>query len=284
MTRILVVWEDDRFETLNLFVKRRLNARKPPSQVVFPRVMFHTSRGNGRFKPYVRDTWTQVRGKGLPGDPGPIDHLLCVVDGDKLHGLLPSVGNPSTQSAAVWHPGANAAWQAYLHQQVDPSVPAGTVHGHVLRWCKESLALAGHDQPPAARHLGLDPDKKALQEYLAACSPDPRQVPDKDFSDHYWKPVTCLDGARKALQIGGSIKNAIEIDDTLRELVEQHLPLVCSRVADIDQIVDLLWSLSTPGGAPAPAAPLPAASPPGASRKGKAPTPKPPGKAASRRK
>lgn len=256
MTRVLVVWEDDRFEMLNRFVKGRLATRKPPEQPTFPHVMFHTSRGNGRFKPYVRDTWTRIRGSGLPGDAGPIDHLICVVDGDKLHELLPSVSNPATNAPPVdeWHQAAMVAWQDYLRKEVDPSVPPSTVHGCILRWCKESLALAGYDQPPAVEFLGLDPRSPGLQAYLLACKPEPGKVAAPGFSDSYPKPVSCLDKARsKAGCSPGSIKNTPEIDDTLKALAQGHLDLVCSRVPDIDQIVDLLWRLSVPGRPPAPA-------------------------------
>ena len=91
MTRVLVVWEDKYFETLHTTATRLVRARAPEPSGVVPEIVSHTARGNGVFERYVQTTWPMARSAGVPGDRRPFDHLLCVVDGDRLHDLLRGV-------------------------------------------------------------------------------------------------------------------------------------------------------------------------------------------------
>ena len=260
MKRILVVWEDKAFTQMALVVRRRMPARAP-EDAMFPKVLFHTAAGNGKFAHYVGSTWTNVRGSGTPGDPGPIDHLVCVVDGDKLAQLLPKAVNRPDGSAPIgaWHQHAIDEWTSYLRASVDPSVDPLTVHGHVLRWSKESFALAGYDRPSAANCLGLDLAKPAVLAVLTACKPDPRTILAAEFSDHFRSPLRCLEQLRAESGVPGTTKNAPEVDDCIKALAlaPDHLAVLCARVPDVDRIVDLLWLLaaSTPPLQTAPSAP-----------------------------
>jgi hypothetical protein len=267
MTRILVAWEDRLHTTLDLFVKRRLSARAPAGETRFPEVLFHTSAGNGSFTRYVGSTWDNIRGKSLPTNPGPIDHLVCVVDGDRLHEQLEAVGRPpaSTADLAAWLSAAEQAWQDHL-QSLCNNAPKTTVHGRILRWSKESLVLAGYDREAAKQHLGLDMQSPTLKEHLARCVPVPASVANASFSSTFRRPLRCLtelDEAQRAPRPSSLIKNAPELDDTLRALVRDDCALVAERVPDIDRLADLMWQLAMPA-PPAAAAPLPAVSPPAA--------------------
>jgi hypothetical protein len=251
MTRVLVVWEDHHYETLGPFVKKRVSARAPAATARFPEILFHTSHGNGSFKRYVASTWENVRSKGLPGNPGLIDHLICVVDGDKLHERLDIVPHPPAEEAALpsWLAAAERAWQNHLRALCDKA-PPGTVHGRVLRWAKESLVLAGYDREAVKLHLGIDLQSPAIREHLARCSPDPSTVDPSLFSSTFRKPLRCLtelDGAQRAPRPPSLSKNAPELDDALRALAREDSTLVAERAPDIDRIADLVWQLAAPG-------------------------------------
>lgn len=252
MTRVLVVWEDHHYETLGPFVKKRVSARAPAATPRFPEILFHTSHGNGSFKRYVASTWENVRSKGLPGNPGLIDHLICVVDGDKLHErLMGTVPHPPAHDSALpaWLAAAERAWQDHLRALCDKA-PPGTVHGRVLRWAKESLVLAGYDREAAKLHLGIDLQSPTVREHLARCSPDPQAVAPPLFSSTFRKPLRCLtglDGAQRAPRPPSLSKNAPELDDALRALAREDSALVTARVPDIDRIADLVWQLAAPG-------------------------------------
>ena len=96
MTRVLVVWEDTYFQPLDHLLNRVVKKQAPRAEVSRPTVLHHTARSNTAFERYVETTWPKVSPRGLPGDPGAIDHMVCVVDADKLSDLLrPHVPPPA---------------------------------------------------------------------------------------------------------------------------------------------------------------------------------------------
>jgi hypothetical protein len=246
MSRILVVWEDAHWQSLRLVVNRRLPKCQSDPQRSFPSVMFHTAKGNGNFERYVSVTWRNAARNGLPTSPGPIDHLVCVADGDRLHEVLASINPPpkSAPEVAAWHLKAEAEWQAYLRGLCDPSLSRDTVHSLILRWSKESLVLAGYDQAPLKEHLGIDSHSAEFQHAVAECSPPVATVAEGLFTDSYQRPLVCLGNVQEALRHPSVHKNSPEIDDALKDLANSHLDPVCRRVPDIDRLVDLLWRLS----------------------------------------
>lgn len=117
MTRILAVWEDDYWEPLDRIVRRLVRVSAPAPDADVPAVLGHTTRSNGSFERYARITWPAVRPRGLPASAGAIDHLVCIVDGDRLHDLLPAkIPSPpaDARAVAVWHAKAEHAWQEHL--------------------------------------------------------------------------------------------------------------------------------------------------------------------------
>jgi len=259
--RVLIAWEDAYFQGLKPFVARRLAQRTLSAEPPPPVVLHHTVRGNGRFQQYVQSTWTQARTNGLPSDAKPIDHLICVVDGDKLWELDPKqFAKPPERSSEVagWYERTTQAWQARVRGWVDPSVPEDAVHGVVLRWSRESVVLAGYDLPPFREHLGLDPESAVAQRSLRdECPLLPSTVKDADFTDSFLRPLRCLERLFKAH--GGAMpgKNDPRFDDTLRALANAHLDRVCARVPDLDAVVTRVIDPTAPAAAapePAPAA------------------------------
>jgi hypothetical protein len=267
MTRVLVVWEDTYWEPLKGLMRSLVRARSPALGVEIPSVLCHTARSNSAFDRYAHTTWPAVRSKGLPTDPGPIDHLVCVVDADRLHDLLPArIPRPPGETGAIaaWHVAAEREWQEHLRAQCDPSGPAvSTVHGAVLRWAKESLLLAGYDQPAMGAHLEIASEHPDVAAVLATCKPHPRDIADERFTDTYRRPSTCLKLLREARKLGALHKNAPEIDDALRALARESLAKVRDRAPDIARIAALIWALHQGEAIATPPAPTP----PGGSRK-----------------
>lgn len=247
MTRVLVVWEDAGWKVLGALAKRLVSTTPVTPDERYPTVIGHTTEGNGRFAHYVDSTWPRVRPGGLPVDKGPIDHLVCVIDGDRAHERVKEIARPPKDPAATtaWHQDAEAAWTAWLRQRCPTDgPPATTVHGVVLRWSKESVLLAGYDQPATSEHLALDvehPDVTAMLE--TACTPDPRTVADGAFADTFHQPFDCVNQLRKARKLTAVAKNAPEIDDAIRDLTRQSLSMIRTRVPDLARLADLIWSL-----------------------------------------
>lgn len=279
MTRILVVWEDDFWEPLGGMMKRLVRSLAPVPDAQAPTVLFHTTRSNSAFERYARTTWPAVRSRGLPTDPGLIDHLLCIVDGDRLHDLLPTlIPHPPGEVDAVsmWHAAAERAWQERLRATCDPGgPPVTTVHGAVLRWNKESLLLAGYDQPTMEVHLDLSAEHPAVAASLADCTPRPQDVEDQRFTDTFRRPSGCLERLRKARGLGALHKNAPEIDDALRMLSRESLPKIRVRVPDIGRIALRIWALHQREPEPGKPQPAPLAAAVGRKARKKATKPSP---------
>lgn len=246
MTRVLVVWEDAYCESLGELVKRAVRAHTAPDAVVSPTVVRHTSRGHGAFARYVHETWPLARARGVPLDPQPIDHMICVVDGDRLH-ELEVVAAPPPAAAAIdgWHAAAERAWQGWLRSKCAPDgPPVTTVHGVVLRWAKESVLLAGFDQPAWARFLEVDASAPAVQtELRRQCTPHPSEVPDGLFTNTFRRPLSCLKLLRQACKLSRLDKNDVSIDDAVSALVRESLPTLLARVPDLARLTSLIWSL-----------------------------------------
>ena len=243
MTRVLVVWEDKNFESLDVASKRLVRALAADPTAIAPIVLGHTARGNGVFERYVETTWPVAKARGLPRDAYPIDHLICVVDGDRLHDLLRGEVNRAPDDAAevsVWHQRAERSWQTYLRDRCPTDGPASTtVHGIVLRWAKESAALAGYDQPMSRAALDLPVGDRA-NAVLSKCSPDPRTVPDDRFTDTFRKPLGCLRLLRPDRTLD---KMSPEIDDAIKAFAKHQPLLLRARVPDLARIADLIWDL-----------------------------------------
>jgi len=257
------VWEDAYCESLGVLLKRVVRSQAPTLDAEVPRVLRHTSRSNSAFDRYAHTTWPAIRARGLPTDSGPIDHLVCVVDADRLHELLPArVPHPPAEALAIpaWHAAAERGWTEHLRSQCDPhGPPLATVHGVVLRWAKESLLLAGYDEAAMEAHLDVAVGHPDVNVALTRCTPRPSAVDDAHFTDTYHRPSKCLKLLREARGLGPLHKSAPEIDDALLTLARDSLAKVCARVPDITRLAALVWQLH--GGTPEPpVSPDPAAS------------------------
>lgn len=246
MTRVLVVWEDAHCESLGDLVKRAVSVHGTPEAVTRPTVVRHTSRGHGAFARYVRDTWPLARARGVPLDPHPIDHAICVVDADRLHELKIVSAAPADVTATdAWHEAAARAWQGWLRSQCAPDgPPVTTVHGFVLRWAKESVLLAGFDQSAWARLLDVDASAPAVQaELRRKCTPHPSAVPDAMFTNTFRRPLPCLQLMRQSCNLSRLDKRDVAIDDAVYALARESLPTLLARVPDLGRLASLIWSL-----------------------------------------
>jgi hypothetical protein len=223
----------------------------PDAAIPAPAIEFHTSKGNSKFEHYVSSTWTTARRFGVPGAAGPIDHLVCVVDADKLRdNVLPTLPAIPRNASDVprWHAEAQGQWQSMVRSWVDSSVPADSVHGFVLRWSRESALLAGFDRPPFRDVLGLDIERPELKQFLQKeCVPSPTSIPNgAAFSDAFGTPYTCLKRMFDKQGLHLPSKNDTSLEDVLRALAKDHADVVCSRVPDFDALARLVWALPSP--------------------------------------
>ena len=244
--RALIVWEDANYESLAAIARRRLAIRRPSGIGVYPELLFHTARGNGKFLNYAASTWEKIRSKGLPNNAGPIDHLICVADGDRLADLVLGVTSPPEHANDVsgWLMTTEQSFEAHLRGGAgNSSVPPSTVHGVVLRWSKESLLLGAYDRAAMKEHLDVDVQCAPVQTFLQKCVPPPTTVPTSLFSDTYRHPMRCIHALRKAQGLHDVNKKAADIDDVLRALSGTDLTVVCDRVPDMDRVLDRVWSL-----------------------------------------
>lgn len=248
MTRVLVAWEDEKFDRLGELVSRVVHSSAPAHGVEHPRVVHDSAGTNGAFARYVGAAWPRARTLGVARDPKPFDHLICVVDADRLHDLIPASIKKAPNDAtgvAAWHADATEKWTAWLRSKSDAAGPdPKTVHGVVLRWSKESLVLAGYDQPAAAVHLEIDVAHSDVAAALRTqCNVHPSTIEDRLFTDTFRQPRHCVDLLRVARKLRKLPKSAQPFDDALKALAKESLAIVRTRVPDIDQLARLIWSL-----------------------------------------
>lgn len=242
MTRLLIVWEDDLYKSSARVVDRLARASSNSSQSALE-LIHHTSRSNGNFGNYVENTWPRAKLNGTPVNPGSIEHLICVVDADKLHEVLPGCDAPSAGDIEEWHRSASQLWEQHLRSRARASsAPETSVHGVVLRWNKESIVLAGYDTPAVEKHLGFSITNSSVEEVLSACNPDPRTVREEIFSNTYRKPLTCLRSLREGEGLSRLSKNAIQIEDALKDLVRDSSQ-IARRMPDLSRIAVLANTL-----------------------------------------
>ncbi|HEX7841968.1 MAG TPA: hypothetical protein VF469_31070 [Kofleriaceae bacterium] len=254
MTRVLVVWEDTYFQPLDDILNRVVKKRAPRHDASRPTVLHHTARSNAAFERYVETTWPRVSARGLPMSPGAIDHVVCVVDADKLSDFLRQhVSPPPTAASDVvaWHATAEQLWNSHLRSKCPPGGPTvASVHGVVLRWSKESVLLAGYDQAPFAQHLDCDHAAPEIEQYLKTCNPVPSEIGGEGFSNSFRRPLQCLRGLRKAAKLAELPKNSPEFDDALRKLGRESLGTLCERTPDIPRVAELIWKLHATASTP----------------------------------
>jgi hypothetical protein len=93
MTRVLIAWEDQYFQTLGPFVKKRVTARAPAGAMTFPELLFHTAHSNGGFKRYAASL-----GKNAPG----FDDVLRDLARDDLSVVVERVPDIDRLSDLIW--------------------------------------------------------------------------------------------------------------------------------------------------------------------------------------
>lgn len=267
MTRVLVVWEDEYWKPLDSVVRRALDLDPRAADESVPSVLGASSRGNGKFRHFIEHTWSNVRPAGTPSNRGRIDHVVCVIDGDKLHDIVASV--PSVASIApitsiaddvakvrAWQATASLEWNKQLRAWVPPSDDPSTVHGVVLCWSKESLLLAGYDRAPFERVWPILNHTEAHKEFIQRCVPRPDTLAADEFSARYRKPRKCLDLLLAVRASSFPPKSDPRIDDALKALARDEARTLHDRVDSLRTLTELLWRLHR--GEPEPAPPPPA--------------------------
>lgn len=258
MTRVLIVWEDEYWQALDAVVRRALDTNKK-SEESAPSVLGVTSRGNGNFQHFVESTWPNVRPKGTPSNRGSIDHLVCVIDGDKLHEIVATASPITAVSDEVakvqeWQRDAAVQWNSQLRAWAPKSVDPSTVHGVVLSWSKESLLLAGFDREAFERVWAVDNSTTEHRAFIESCNPRPDVTKAEDFTARYRKPRKCLDQLLATHGTSLPSKSDPRIDDALKGLAREATSALYDRVESLRTLTELLWRLhrAEPETAPTP--------------------------------
>jgi hypothetical protein len=240
MIRVLICWEDEYCDKLDVCLRRARHALAGPEDAA-PLLMKVSAKGHGGFLPYIRKGWPIARHKGIPKSGGPIDYLVCIADADRAPDCC-GVGAPPERPAdtSAWVREANQRWTAQLQKEAQDQ--EGRVIGRFLRWNKESLLIAGHDVPAALDRLGCR-DGGGVRSFLQGCKPDPRGLQDHLFVDHYRQPGSCLQELLKAGNGPRLGKGDRRMDDALGEIADHALPNLLSRIRDLAELAELLRRL-----------------------------------------
>jgi hypothetical protein len=155
-----------------------------------------SAQGHSGFASFVERNWETARRAGWKlagaGPATPVDYLVCVADADRAEECCAAAGPApaAPNSTAAWVENAGALWTAQLRAAT--RIGPDRVHGRFLRWNLESVLAALFDLPNALRQLAHF-DADALDAFVAACVPDPRNLPSPgSFVDHFRDSRKCL--------------------------------------------------------------------------------------------
>lgn len=210
--------------------------------------------GNGGWRPHVKTDWPLMRHHGIPrmkGGSTPIDHIVYVLDADCVdgsEGILNDVTLPPRDSPE-WHSRANEELDQALRRLAgkDPE----RVHGYFLRWSKETLVFAAHDQPEILSLLRHKvPFEQARETLFAKCQPRPDSVKNGEFVLRYATSRKCLDHFQTSFDVDlkPGKKKQDSVDSAITAFADRNPALLIERVPDLRGLAELLLEL---GGAPA---------------------------------
>ena len=245
--RILLAWEDRYFEGLRALSRAATRSVRAELGVASaPRIFDDSIQGYGGAGRYLGVDWPRMRSKGLPHSSGPIDHLVIVLDADTAHHFLDNLPRPPEKGATgAWHARATSALEARLRASAprDPD----RVHGVLLRWAKETLVLAAHDQTELLAALDRKVPIEAARSMLyRGCNPDPRQVEDAAFVDVFRSPKACMADLAAAFGLGRAKKSDLRFDDLLGKLARADIATPMNRVPDLRRLAEKIVTLASP--------------------------------------
>lgn len=242
--KIALVWEDRHFDGLRAVGRAaaRQLRKEPPS--LPPSHLFDDSiQGYGGLKSHVRRDWARMRAHGLPKSPGPIDHIIYVLDADVAHEFLDIDPLPGSESTDSWHRLASQALEGRIRgwSTRDPE----RAHGILLRWAKESLILAAHDIDEAIGLLNRDASVDRARESLYAdCSPDPRRVEDADFIETFRSTKQCMEVVQASFGLGKLRKSDSRTSEVLRKAAGSDIHRLLGRIPDLRALAEKIIALS----------------------------------------
>lgn len=230
MTRFVVCWEDRYFEGLDV-VLRRIRRHENASLFPEPAIKSETVKGHGGFVDYIRKDWPIALRRGIPGFGVP-DYLLCVADADSASQVCRGISTPPLGNSDDWCEQANQTWTASLRGLA--AQESERVFGFFLRWSRESVLIAGFDEPAMIERLAngaFSLHKQTFEAFLQSCLPEPRSI--QRFVDAYTKPNRCFDGLVEALGHKSLRKTDPKVEDTLKQFPRSPGESLLSRLPDL---------------------------------------------------
>ena len=244
--RILLCWEDRYFTGLRAVCRSAVRVLREELGIrgALPLLFDDTARGDGGWKKHLTRDWERIQRAGIPNrGAGPLDHILYVCDADSASRVLEEVDSPPRQgSTQDWHARATECFESNLKKLASDE---DRVHGVLLRWHKETLLLAAHDQEEILRILNWEkvPGDGRTQLY-ANCEPRPDRVEDPDFIDTFRSTGECLGKFTQAFGVAKLRKSDPRVDDVLAKFGQAEIRLLMKRVLDIRNLAEKIVTLS----------------------------------------
>ena len=241
---ILLVWEDRYFEGLKATSRAVHRALRGNRQDIgpAPRLFDDTLGGYGGFRNHVQKDLGRLRKVGLPRF-GKVDHVLYVIDADQTENLLRTLGLAQPEAGDTWLQSAEERLESVIRQNTTEPERAHVV---LLRWAKETVFLAGHDQPAWSRLMPDGNLAAARSALYRDCSPDPSKVADHDFVETFRSWKKCIALVEKHLATGKIKKKDVRVDDVLKELSKADTQKLMARVPDLRRLGEKILDLSCP--------------------------------------
>lgn len=239
---IVVAWEDTNYQGLKCAFSR---ARKRlPGREEF-RLSYESLGGNTNCVRHVKNSWPKLRKFGKPRS-GPVDHIVYVLDADALGNIVPTLEAPMGKSDE-WYPKTVERLRDHLRELtiLDPD----RIHVHLLRWAKESVLLAMHDQiQPIRRLIGFDKEvdvSARLSDLYQRCEPDPRQVADREFIETFRNTKKCQALLEQALGLPKLRKSDQRVDDAIDAFSASALEVLLRRIPDLRSLAEKVQALGS---------------------------------------
>jgi len=247
MTKILLCWEDKNYQAIDRAFRRvrRHFSSQVSGECQAPALFPFSVRGHGGFQPFINNDWPIAHSRGLLKSAGPIDHTICIADADRATECCDIEKPPKPpESTDDWIRKANVLWTERLRGWTDQA--PDRIHGCFIRWNRESIVIAGFDNPAVLTRLadGNKYNTEELATFLKQCGPDPSKMPLDKFVDEFRTPTGCLAEMIEAMKLRPRKKTDQSCDDAINEISKRDILKLSERVPDLTCIARLVVSLS----------------------------------------
>lgn len=249
---IVLALEDTYKQALFEVIKKAARSiRRDRGLKISPNLECDSLAGYGGAFSHVQADWRLYRQSGHPRLTGLVDQIVYVLDADVAPMLLANKdGHKQLDGfqfgSELWLREANSLLERQLRAQA--SADPERVHGFFIRWSKETLLLAAHDQPSSLKAFDIADLAQSQESLYRSCQPDPRSIPDSEFVTTFTKWKDCVAKIEKHLGVKVN-KKSKDVEAVLKDFGDNQLSLLISRVPDLrglgEKLADLCCQEST---------------------------------------